>query len=231
MEILRDLKVEVSEADVLRRQGRPKQAGPPSAYINKLITETIKEGYELVRPQSLYDEMGASLNEQGKVVLSSGTVLDIPHVRREWAGLEMVTLAICTIGRLLEERSSQLFAQGDAATALILDTVGSAAVGSVARQVDALICRQSQARGMNAGPRFEPGSTGWDIRDQRVLFSLLPAQEIGVNLNEYFLMIPRKSVSFMMGMGSEVTESKLRLPCHYCERLDCPSREVTEVAL
>lgn len=231
MEIFRDLKVEISEADVLRRQGRPRQAGAPSARLSRLITETIKEGYDLVQPKAIYDEMSASLSEQGKVVLANSTILDIPHVRRDWAGLEMVGIAICTIGSLLEERSSELFAQGNAATALILDTVGSAAVGSVSRQTDALICRRAQERGMNAGPRFEPGSTGWDISDQRVLFSLLSAQEIGVRLNEYFLMIPRKSVSFMIGMGREVPESKFRRPCHYCERLDCPSREIAEVAL
>ena len=228
MEIFRDLKVEISQADILRRQGGAR-VGSSSARLSKIIAETIEKGYELIQPQAVYDEMGASLGEQNKVILSNGTILIIPHVRRDWVGMEKVALAVCTIGPLLEERTTQLFAQGDAAAALILDTIGSVAVGSVARQIDVLICRRAREIGVSAGPRFEPGSTGWDIRDQRVLFGLLPAHKIGVSLNEQCLMIPRKSASFMVGMGGKVPATKLRRPCHYCERLDCPFREVSGV--
>jgi hypothetical protein len=193
--------------------------------VRKLISTAIEEGYKLVRPQALYDEMAAGIDEQGRVVLDNGAVLDNPHAVREWQGLEQAGVAICTIGLLLEQRVGELFAQGNAALALLLDSVGTTAVGSVSRQMDALICRRAENVGMNAGPRFSPGSTGWDITQQKIIFSLLPANEVGVSLNEHFMMIPIKSVSFVVGMGSKVPVPKVRRPCGYCPRVDCPGRE------
>jgi len=176
--------------------------------------------------------MSAHLTKDGKVVLSTGDILDNPHVKRDWHGLERVSLAICTIGPKLEARVSELFAQGDSATALILDTVGSVAVGSISRQIDAMVCQRAQELGMVAGPRFSPGSVNWSLTEQKVIFSLLPADKIGVSLNDHMLMVPRKSVSFVVGMGSGVLVPRARRPCWHCDRVSCPSREPgTEIAV
>jgi len=225
MEIFRDIQVSILESDVLRHQGYA--SASPSAHVKELISEAIREAYTLIRPQAVYDEMTAHLTEQGKVVLSNGVVLNNPHATKDWQGLEQVALAVCTIGSLLDERASQLFAQGNAPAALILDGVGTVAVGDVTKQIDTMACQQATERGMTAGPRFSPGSVGWAISDQKVLFELLPAEEVGVSLNDHLVMVPLKSVSFVVGMGSGVPVPKARRPCFYCNRLSCPSRERT----
>lgn len=225
MEIFRDIRVRILEDDVLHRHGLGTHGTAASAHVSKLVSQAIEEGYSLAEPQAVYDEMLAHLTEEGKVVLATGAVLDNPHAGQDWQGLERVALAICTIGSKLEERVSKLFAEGDPAAALILDTAASVAVGSISRQIDTMTCQRAQEWGMVAGPRFSPGSVDWSLTDQKVLFSLLPADKIGVSLNEHLLMVPRKSVSFVIGMGSGVPVPKARRPCWYCERLDCPSRE------
>ena len=225
VKVFKDIQITIPESDVLRHLGYGNSGASPPARIKRLVSEAIREADGLIQPRAVYGEMAAHLNEQGKVVLSSGVVLNNPHAARDWQNLEMVALVVCTIGSFLEERVTQLFAQGNSGAALILDNVGTVALRNVCREVDAIACRQAGERGMAAGPRFSPGSVGWDISDQRVLFELLPAGEAGVRLNDQFVMVPRKSVSFVVGMGSGVPVPRARRPCWYCDRLSCPSRE------
>jgi hypothetical protein len=71
-------------------------------------------------------------------------------------------------------------------------------------------------RGLGSGMRAQPGQEGWSIWQQKVLFDLLPADDIGVRLTESCLMIPRKSVSFAIGMGPEMRPD--RVACDFCSK-------------
>jgi hypothetical protein len=51
-----------------------------------------------------------------------------------------------------------------------------------------------------------------------ILFDLLPAREIGVQLTESCLMLPRKSVSFAVGLGSEMQADATA--CDLCSKRD-----------
>jgi len=64
--------------------------------------------------------------------------------------------------------------------------------------------------------RAEPGQEGWPIQQQRVLFDLLPAGEIGVRLTASYLMLPRKSLSFVVGLGPEMQPDAVT--CDFCSK-------------
>jgi hypothetical protein len=46
---------------------------------------------------------------------------------------------------------------------------------------------------------------GFPISEQWRLFELVPAEEIGVSLTPYGIMIPRKSISMVIGIGLQMT--------------------------
>ena len=230
MQIFDNIKVQISEKLVLRLQGYLNQEDSPSSTVEKLLAQEIEEGYQLVQPHAAYGEMTARLADESAVVLEDGTTLNIGRATSEWLGLERVGLGLSTIGSALEERINQLFAEGDYAAAVMLDSVGSVAVGDVVSQIDTTACVHARERGMTAGPRLEPGVAGWDITDQTVLFTLLPAQELKVRLNKQCLMIPRKSVSFVIGMGKELPSPPGRHPCWRCNLVHCPFRQLNSAA-
>ncbi|NOR12339.1 MAG: hypothetical protein GQ545_03715 [Candidatus Aminicenantes bacterium] len=107
-----------------------------------------------------------------------------------------VALCICTIGPQIESESSQLMKRDEMMKALILDAIGSESVEQVARQVDRLLCVKAQEMNLWPSKRFSPGYKSWNIEEQRYIFRMIPGEDIGVTLNESFMMIPRKSVSF-----------------------------------
>lgn len=228
MELLVGIQVTVSESDMLQRIGYTRRGMPPTAKMSRVISEVVKEGTNLIKPQTIYDKWDAALTKEAEVVLSNGKVLKNPRSGADWAGLEQVIVAICTIGPLLEERVSQLSAQGNVAKSILLDDIGTAAVRDLTRKIDALFCQQAIEKGMKAGMRFSPGSTGWDIADQRAIFELLPAEMVGVSLNDQLLMIPRKSLSFVVAIGETVPVPKSRIMCQYCDKVSCPDRQIQQ---
>jgi len=107
----------------------------------------------------------------------------------------------------------------------ILDALGSVAAEAAADQVNARICQWAAAQGLVATPRFSPGYGDWPLEDQRVMFRLLPAEQIGMRLNQACMMIPRKSISFAVTFQKEAAGQKIEHPCERCGLENCPFRK------
>ena len=68
--------------------------------------------------------------------------------------------------------------------------------------------------------RFSPGYSDWDIKDQKLIISITEAtKNLGICLNDSFLMSPSKSVTAVIGIQNEKTDEKN--PCETCNNADC----------
>ncbi len=109
---------------------------------------------------------------------------------------EKVGLCVCTIGPKLEQESAKLMRENEILRALILDALGSEAVEEVANQANIIVAEEGKRMNLRPSKRFSPGFGEWNIKEQSFIFQVLPADQIGVMINEAFMMIPRKSISF-----------------------------------
>jgi hypothetical protein len=152
------------------------------------VTSSVKESVEKAKSQA------------NELMIPSAVyrILDYSETNRHpiFAHAEKVALCICTIGPQLEAEIAELMNKDELIKGLIFDAIGSESVEQVARQADRTLCEK--ARHMNLWPskRYSPGFRSWGIEEQRYLFQMIPAKDIGVTLNESFMMIPRKSISF-----------------------------------
>jgi len=199
---------------ILEGQGIP--ASQASAPLLAAAQDVVAEAQQLLAPAALYIILPVRHFEHQQIVLENGASFSGSLMARALAGATEVALAVCSIGPALEERMTGLFAEGDAVRALALEGAGIAAVRQVANTVGVRICDAATARGLNVGMRASPGQEGWAIQQQRVLFSLIPAEQIGVRLTSSCLMLPRKSVSFVMGLGPEMRADTV--PCDFCSK-------------
>ena len=198
------LSLETSQ--VLEGQGiPPSHASPP---LEEAAEEILGEAHALLDPAALYAIFSVHDFEHQQVVLDNGAAFGGPLVARALAGAIEVAVAVCTIGSALEERMSALFASGDAMRALALEGAGIAAIRQLSMATGIQICDAATARGLSVGMRASPGQEGWSIQQQRVLFDLSPAEEIGVRLTP--------SVSFVIGLGPEMRADSV--PCDFCSK-------------
>ena len=77
--------------------------------------------------------------------------------------------------------------------------------------------------------RFSPGYGDWPIDQQPELIRLAKAGEIGVSLSSSMMLIPRKSITAIIGLYKEGTRKEQTVHakgCAACSKLDCPSRVI-----
>lgn len=187
-EEIKDFEIVLDEGRILRLMGYKRRSYGIDETVKKFISEEMKKLVDLLQPVAIY------------------TILDYEETNRHpiFKNAEKVALCICTIGPKLEEEIRGLMNENELLRAWILDALGSEAVEEVAIQSDELLARKAREMDLWPSKRFSPGYKRWDIKEQRFVFDVLPAQKIGVSLiKDSCMMVPRKSISFRINFYKE----------------------------
>ncbi len=217
--IVTDFSFSLEVEHVLRGQGVDPDRARPRLF--ETARDVLDEARSLLAPAALYMTLPVREFKDQQVTLDISAVSDGsaifegPLVARALMGATEVALAVCTVGSALDERTSALFAE-EPVRAMALDGAGIGAVELIARLIGERVRDEAEARGLRIGMRAEPGQEGWEIWQQRVLFGLLPAAEIGVQLTDSCLMLPRKSLSFVVGLGPQMRPDAVT--CDFCSK-------------
>lgn len=207
-----NLDIEVTAEEVLKGQGiDPQQA---SGRLLAGAEQVVAEANRLIEPVALLAVVEVTGHE-GERIDFAGGYFEGALAARALEGAEQLNIAVCTIGGRLEEKVRELMG-ADPVTAFALDGAGIAAVGKVSRSIEDIISTEACSLNLDLGMRAQPGQEGWPIEQQRQVFKVLPAETIGVSLTESCLMIPRKSVSFVIGRGRSMKDSIV--PCDICSK-------------
>ena len=223
--VLEGLPVRIDPDEVLRFQGYKKGIDVPTDDVMALFDEALALGERLMEPRCVYRAVPVSGQEAGHIE-AAGEQLRIPHIGRLWGALTSVGAGVCTVGQPLEDRVRALFDVHELPLAVMLDSVGSAAVESLAEHVNDLLCQAAIAEGIRVTNRISPGYAGWDTAQQRELFRLCPGTSIGVALNGACFMTPVKTISFLVGIGPEARVDHYFTQCRRCWMADCAFRRV-----
>jgi hypothetical protein len=189
--------------------------------IQKYVDRGLDLGGELVESKATY-----AIGE------NSRKIIDEFHLPEPLQEAELLAFGISTIGPELEKRVDQLMNEGNYALSNILDSVGSAAVNETADRLGAKVLDYSGDNELNNTRAFSPGSgsSHWKIKNQKLIFDSLNPDEVGVNLTSSFTMVPKKSSSFVIGLGKEVQQARDLFSCEGCKRADCPYRHTPRKA-
>lgn len=142
-----------------------------------------------------------------------------------------VEVFIATIGPRLENEASRLGADGEYLESYILDRIGSLAVESLASNFEKELRKYYESRNASVSMRVSPGYCGWRLEEQALLDKILDFSRAGVGLTERFMMVPRKSISAIMGIGSKNIFGRVKSPCDICEKIKiCEYKRVLKIS-
>jgi hypothetical protein len=213
--VLADWDLHLNIDDVLRGQGAdPARLRARSPRLVETARQALKEGAVLLAPQVLYARLRVEEVRHEQVRLEGGKRLQGPLLPQHLGGAREVVIILCTVGAALEARSSEK-AQGDIVYSLALDGVGSAGVEALANAVCTSFEAEARETGQQSSIPLSPGMVGWPVEQgQPQIFDILDPAEIGVSLSPGMIMIPRKSLTFVLGIGERMNESART--CDYC---------------
>jgi hypothetical protein len=84
--------------------------------------------------------------------------------------------------------------------------------------------RLAISQGLSISRRFSPGYCDWEISQQKIIFRALNGNSAGIRLTKGGLMLPQKSISGLIGMGTASHQIENYNPCRTCRKKDCPGR-------
>jgi len=230
MKIIKNVKLKIDEEEVLRYQGYSKnKAKNPSEVSLQITREEITRGHNLFEPQGIYSstKIKQISFSDGRVDLKNGFSLNFSNsIINLLKGTSYLVLGVVTIGSSLESKVSEFFTQGEYPRAIALDAVGTVAVESLSRYIRNLVCQEAKEQYFKITRYFSPGYGDWDISQQKDIFKIIPTNKIGVSLTESCMILPRKSLSWIIGIGKGVVIlSKERDACKICKAKNCQFRK------
>lgn len=216
-----DLDIDIPQ--VLRNVGYGTDASPP-ARMASLIEEYVENVHQLIEPSSFYVVKDIKLVQGAHVVIEDSITFQSEVIAKLLEQCEKVAVFLVTIGDHLEEIVSRLAEDGLIVQSAVLDAIGSSAVEKVADLVQGRISEAARALGLCIGQRFSPGYCDWDVSQQKMVFQAMNGDSAGVRLTEGCLMLPRKSVSGIIGIGPCNSNVENYNPCKTCDKNDCQGR-------
>jgi len=221
--VLADLPLAIDPDEVLRFQGYKQGVDVPTADVLALFDAALALGRGLMTPRAVTRWLPVTRAGADALVTRAGG-LDIPGIGRLWGPVEYVAAAVCTIGDALERRVADLWEARELPLAVMLDSVGSGAVESLAEYVNDTLCQDGVPTALRVTNRISPGYGPWDVSGQAALWALCPGAPIGVTLNAAAFMTPTKSLTLLVGAGDAARVDHYFSQCARCWMRDCAYR-------
>jgi hypothetical protein len=167
-----------------------------------------------------------------------GRGLNAPHAPLEkiFPRAEQLHLFAFTLGERISAEIRRLFAGEDFALGTLLDAVASQAADLGGRIAEAWAEERTTGAATDGSAHraflYSPGYCGWHISAQEKLFAFLRPEQIGMRLNESFLMTPLKSISGVLVAGPDRIHrvSEAYPFCAQCSSPACRTRGISRSA-
>jgi hypothetical protein len=137
---------------------------------------------------------------------------------------EMMAFFVCTAGNEVSDRTRELNQAGQFLEGYITDLIGSILVEEAMDIIHNRLKADVTESGLKVTNRYSPGYCHWKVDEQHQLFTLFPAGFCGVSLSDSALMNPIKSVSGVIGIGTNVGYQEYI--CDACTSVNCIYRNL-----
>jgi len=216
-----------SSKDVLNHQGIPEDSVIPD-HIISLFEDAVKVFKEKAKPVAIIKEV--TVDEFNSIFEGERKNEDQAPLENIYPHSDNLALFALTLGNGIVDTINDLFKKKDFALAAMLDSVASMAADKSVEILEAYLYNNLSEKNITKHGSivlgYSPGYCGWDLSGQKKLFGHLNPAEIGITLNDSYLMSPLKSVSGILvhcNKEIHVFESSFTF-CSYCKNQTCHDR-------
>lgn len=193
----------------------------PDEDICALVAEVYAEIRSLCQPRYMFQIVEAERIARQRILVRDIAFSPGGIIGSYLPGLTHICLFVATAGQEYDAYLHLLKKQDNIVKEFVADSIGTviaeACVTLLGKELDERNCDVRRSL------PYSPGYCGWDIQEQRLLFSLFPPQPCGITLSDSFLMSPVKSVSGFYGLGKELHPQPYR--CEICTNKQCYKRK------
>lgn len=184
------------------------------AVTAHLIGDCIKEILEIAKTNFIYNIYGIK-REDGRIFLrDSSFKLEGKDIYNHLQDSEKCAIMAVTLGYEVDN-IIKYYSKVDLTKSLIFDACATAGVEALCDRVESIIKKIVVSSGCNTTSRYSPGYGDLPMETQPRILSLLDTQKhIGLTVTDSCILLPRKSVTALIGIGEEITD--VPLGCKNC---------------
>ena len=191
----------------------------PGTEIVTLVNDMADRISRLVTPRCTYRLLKGRIDgiqslQIGDTLLNPGRI--ITHAMK---GASYYAIYIVTIGREFDLYCEQLKKENDMLQVFIADAFGSVLAEAAVAYFMKRLSSMAASDEMEISNNYSPGYCDWLLEEQKKVFGFFPATPIGIHLTDSCLMLPVKSVSGIVAVGTDV--KKQPYGCDICKMATC----------
>lgn len=209
--------------DLLGPLGYSDADGVQPAIMDQIISET-KRCSDVMTGKAVYSCSQFTRGAGRDAIEVDGKMIADKTLADSLDGARALAVAVCTVGPGIDKIINEHFDNGDYLRGMIADVAGNRAAEDVATKCASLICAEARELNLSTSRQISPGYGKWDTSGQRPVFELLDPSPIGVTLNDYCMMEPKKSISFVVPLVEGEPRQQEQPPCQSCDFKDCGYR-------
>jgi len=210
----------INKKEMMRYAG----LGGKAEFPEEKISVALCDAAALAEPKGIWQMYSY---DAARAVVQSDTplLLEGNAIRRHLSQSVSIILMAVTAGDEIEKASDDYFKEGNYVQGLLLDAAATAITEHIADQLEDFIKNEAARSGQKTMWRFSPGYSDWPITQQKALAGLIHAGEIGITVTDHSMLVPRKSVTAVIGLGPCARPAPLER-CETCSLITCPFRNV-----
>ena len=210
-------KLEIPKDEVLRYLGYRSQQ--IDEKLDELINLTIEESKTLITPRFITSRCKVSLVENGVKLLGTSILLTGNDIKEHLKDSKECILMGVTIGGNIEKRIN-LYGKTNLTKSLILDSCATTAVEEICDKVEDYIKGEAIGNGESTTFRYSPGYGDLSLDVQKDIINTLKAEKtIGLTVSAHNLLMPKKSVTAIIGLIPKDKEVKKK-GCEVCKNYE-----------
>ena len=176
--------------------------------LDQMIDELIQETKELSRPRFIYNIF--TLKKDNEIFLNgTNLTFNSSDIKKHLLYSDKCAVMCATLGNEIEMRINY-YSKIELLKSIILDACASTYIEALCDEVDKELDKKAKSEGLYITSRYSPGYGDFDISIQKELLNIIEAsKKIGVTVTDSFIMLPRKSVSAIIGFQNKNIINKI----------------------
>lgn len=214
---MEQINFDIPYEEVLRYLGYNEQEIEPE--MKKMIEECSTLVMKNTSTRYVYSIVDIAFFDYGINITGTNLFLLGKSISRHLKECKKCILFAATLGPQIEKLMMQTMAKSPA-KAVIMDACATAAIENICDVLENKIRYMYKLKGDDITSRFSPGYDDFPLQTQPLILSVLDTQKrIGLTVTHDNILIPRKSVTAVMGIIEKGTYVRRQL-CTGCDKYD-----------
>ncbi len=188
-----------------------------SLRLKDICQLVLEEAVSLAKPTAILGEVCIEGVGEEDVFIGGGHKLTSKLLSKLAKEADKLVLFTMTIGEAIDNRVSEYNKAGNMLEAFVLDAAGSACIAKSSLMLMEELEKRYHSQGMKTTFPMGPGHSYWNsLKDMDTIFHFLKPEKIGMSLTSSNLILPKKSIAMVIGVGENIPDLEGKTHCDFC---------------